>query len=945
MMPRRFPRRGRRPVCNISTELALNDWLTAMSPEMGNLMNESVTPLASAPMWKRKKRQSNLTTLGLLLFAVIFGLFVLIGAQLFRFESERHQQREIEQVKQQLDVLATALKSRIYGNIFAVSGVKSLVAMNPELTQDDFSRAMAIQFREHQDLRNIGLARDMVLRLMYPIAGNERAIGLDYRTLPDQIDAVNRALELNRIVLAGPLDLVQGGEGLIARIPIHIPDTTSGEERFWGFASVVMNTDAIFAGAGITQQESLRLAIRGRDGRGEEGEVFFGDPGVFAHHPVTQLIELPDGYWQMGATPAAGWSGYLVFSDPLMWSYFAGAAAILAFSAIIVFLLAENRKAVGELKKERDLFAAGPVFTLAWGAEQDGHWPMKHASSNVQQILGYSQAEMLDPGFSYPALIHPDDAEAVASRLKDQIAAGIDRYEDSYRLRTRTGQYLWFYDFTLLVRDRAGRVTDLRSYLYDQSAQKQAEEALRIAEKRLEKTAYELTENIPVGTYTMVQPADGGMAHFAFMSSRFLELLGLTREDIKANPQSPFTRVHPDDMEAFMALNARTFEEKSTFFAETRILAANDEVRWITAESKPRTLPDHTTVWEGVVTDVTDRKRAEEALSESLHLFNDLVDHVSVGVYVFWLRANGTMEFEYVSDSWCVMNQIRREALLNNAFLAWDVIHPDEFEEFKQLNEHVVRERRSFHWEGRVIINGEIRFMLIESTPMFFDNGDTRWFGYQQDATARKQAEALLQETNFALEQEITERKQVERELKLKTELLEKLSMQDGLTGIANRRYFDQRAEVEWKRALRTGLPLSLILIDIDHFKQYNDHYGHGAGDDCLRQVAQALAHCGERPLDLVARYGGEEFVALLPETESDGALHLAEQMRVAVEALAIPHARSSAGSVVTLSIGVATHRPDQAKTDLRHLQECADQALYRAKHQGRNQVQVERTF
>jgi diguanylate cyclase (GGDEF)-like protein len=228
---------------------------------------------------------------------------------------------------------------------------------------------------------------------------------------------------------------------------------------------------------------------------------------------------------------------------------------------------------------------------------------------------------------------------------------------------------------------------------------------------------------------------------------------------------------------------------------------------------------------------------------------------------------------------------------------------------------------------------------------MFFENGDSRWFGFEQDISERKQAEELLQKTNFALEQEITERRLVEQELKIKTELLEKLSMQDGLTGIANRRYFDQRAEVEWKRALRSVLPLSLALIDIDHFKQYNDHYGHGAGDDCLRQVAQVLAGYAERPLDLIARYGGEEFVALLPETESDGALHLADRMRAAVEALSIPHACSSVGSVVTLSIGVATHGSDRVKTDLRHLQECADQALYCAKHRGRNQVQVERTL
>lgn len=251
--------------------------------------------------WSRKNQDRYLTTLGITLFVVLLPLFALIGTEIIRVESERHQQREIEQVKQDLDVLATALKSRIYANIFSVSGVKSLVAMNPDLTQENFSRAMAVPFKERQDLRNIGLARDMVLRLMYPIEGNEAAIGLDYRTLPDQYAAVKLALELNRIVLAGPVTLVQGGEGLIARIPIYIPDAASGQERFWGFASVVMNANAVFASAGLTKQQTLRLAIQGRDGSGAEGAVFFGDPEVFDHQPVTQLIELTYGNWQMGA--------------------------------------------------------------------------------------------------------------------------------------------------------------------------------------------------------------------------------------------------------------------------------------------------------------------------------------------------------------------------------------------------------------------------------------------------------------------------------------------------------------------------------------------------------------------------------------------------------------------------------------------------------------------
>ncbi|NCC94200.1 MAG: diguanylate cyclase, partial [Opitutae bacterium] len=213
------------------------------------------------------------------------------------------------------------------------------------------------------------------------------------------------------------------------------------------------------------------------------------------------------------------------------------------------------------------------------------------------------------------------------------------------------------------------------------------------------------------------------------------------------------------------------------------------------------------------------------------------------------------------------------------------------------------------------------------------------WFGFEQDISERKQAEAILHATNVALEQEIAERSLVEKELKIKTDLLEKLSLEDGLTGIPNRRHFDERSQLEWKRAIRSGLPLALVMMDIDHFKLYNDHYGHGAGDECLRRIAQLLFTYGTRPLDLVARYGGEEFVVLMPETAMDGALHLAEQMRLAVERLAIPHDFSSVAKVVTLSVGVAIHGRESTKTDLQHLQTCADQALYQAKHQGRNRV------
>ncbi|MFO7803928.1 MAG: diguanylate cyclase [Desulfovermiculus sp.] len=177
--------------------------------------------------------------------------------------------------------------------------------------------------------------------------------------------------------------------------------------------------------------------------------------------------------------------------------------------------------------------------------------------------------------------------------------------------------------------------------------------------------------------------------------------------------------------------------------------------------------------------------------------------------------------------------------------------------------------------------------------------------------------------------------------LKIKTDMLEKLSLQDGLTNIPNRRFFTQSLDREWARAMRNSLPLSLVMMDIDNFKPYNDNYGHGAGDECLQRVARALNNPLKRPMDLVARYGGEEFVALLPETDVQGAMHAAQGMRAAVEALAIPHEYSQTASVVTMSMGVATHAPNTPQEDAEGLLKAADRALYRSKEKGRNQVQT----
>lgn len=195
-------------------------------------------------------------------------------------------------------------------------------------------------------------------------------------------------------------------------------------------------------------------------------------------------------------------------------------------------------------------------------------------------------------------------------------------------------------------------------------------------------------------------------------------------------------------------------------------------------------------------------------------------------------------------------------------------------------------------------------------------------FGVYRDISDRRRAEQALEASRSQLEEACRE--------------LERLSNQDGLTGLANRRHFERFMNLEWRRQVREGQPVAVIMADIDAFKAYNDSLGHLAGDACLQRVGRAL-QVVNRPGDLVARYGGEEFVAILSGTGLEPARALAERMRLGVEALAIPHPQAPAGRV-TISLGVAA-RQVRRQDDPMDLVRAADQALYQAKSQGRNRV------
>lgn len=202
-----------------------------------------------------------------------------------------------------------------------------------------------------------------------------------------------------------------------------------------------------------------------------------------------------------------------------------------------------------------------------------------------------------------------------------------------------------------------------------------------------------------------------------------------------------------------------------------------------------------------------------------------------------------------------------------------------------------------------------------------------------------------LQEKNDALIKEIQARQRIQKALENANEELTRMSNQDGLTGIANRRHFDDYLAKEWAALTRSPGNLGMVICDVDHFKLYNDTYGHQMGDDCLKRIAKTIADCMHRPRDMAARYGGEEFAAILPDTDIRGALIIAEKIRQQVEELNILHESSKVCAHATISLGVASIAPKSGKNE-KELIEMADLALYDAKEKGgRNCVRVRQSL
>ncbi|MBL8492294.1 MAG: CHASE domain-containing protein, partial [Rhodocyclaceae bacterium] len=281
--------------------------------------------------WKWLGRQGMILNLAIL-FVAAGTLALALFAE--RSREARHASEQRLAVGDELNLIRARLEGNLQANIQLVQGLASVVATHPDIDQRLLEQAVRPLFGEHTVLRNVALAPGMVIRYVAPLAGNEKAIGLDYMKTPDQAEAADLARREGRLVLAGPLALRQGGIGLISRIPIFVagPD---GREGFWGIVSAVIDIERLHRRSGLTDEaRGVDIAIRGRDGKGPEGDVFHGPAELFAADPVLATLPLPYGSWQLAAVPRGGWTEA---PGKIAWRLAFAAGGLLLIAVIVLY--------------------------------------------------------------------------------------------------------------------------------------------------------------------------------------------------------------------------------------------------------------------------------------------------------------------------------------------------------------------------------------------------------------------------------------------------------------------------------------------------------------------------------------------------------------------------------------------------------------------------------
>ncbi|PWV99915.1 periplasmic sensor diguanylate cyclase/phosphodiesterase [Hoeflea marina] len=360
-----------------------------------------------------------------------------------------HHQSARTEVSEQLGAIRASLEGNITSNIQLVRGLTAVIASQPDIDQDRFSRIASNLVGHHSQLRNIAGAPNLVVSLMYPIEGNEKAIGLDYRNNAVQREAALRAVASKEMVLAGPVDLLQGGQGFIGRFPVFIDDEFHGR-HLWGIVSAVVDVERLYADSGLLADDlPIEIAISGRDATGAAGAVFFGRSRLLDSDPVVSEVTLPSGSWRLAAIPRGGWSDSS--ADVWVFRFYIVVAALLLIAPISIagYLFDQRRKDIRNLRRSQRLAQKlSQRLTLALNTSRIGVWELTLDSgiltwdSRMRELYSLPDDVTRIDVEHWRRALHPDDRDRAEREFTEAIGNGTT-YESEFRVRDGQGATRW----------------------------------------------------------------------------------------------------------------------------------------------------------------------------------------------------------------------------------------------------------------------------------------------------------------------------------------------------------------------------------------------------------------------------------------------------------------------------------------------------------------------
>lgn len=520
--------------------------------------------------------------------AMLAGVWVLD-----RSEQQRFWQQNRASTLNQVSTIRSNLEGALNSRLLVMRGLVAYISNKPNITEAEFAATARILLAEQKGIRSIGLVKGTTIAYMYPLSGNESAIGVDLTAVPDQRQMVEEAIETRKTVLAGPVKLLAGNVGFICRSPIFLTPPGADPETgvFWGLTGVLIDKEELLQEVGLKNPSSkLEYALRGKDGKGASGKVFFGREAVFEQAPVVLEVTLPTGSWQLAAIPLGGWPK----SSPLRGFLLFGGGLLAVLSSVVAFSWVYGPAKLRESEaKYRQLVENANCIIV----QLDSQGNVTFFNEFAETFFGYSEAEIIGKS-AIGTLLPQTDLDLVA--MTRDFLAHPERYlHNEIEHICGNGEKFWIAWRNQPLRDRKGRLRGLLCIGTDISDRKKAEIALQDSEAELRALFAAMNDVIFAidreGRYLKIAPTNPELLY-----KPPAELIGKTLHDI----------LPPETADFFLSQIRLTADTKQTHSLEYSLPIGNREI-WFAANISP--MQSNTVIW--MARDITQRKQAESWLA------------------------------------------------------------------------------------------------------------------------------------------------------------------------------------------------------------------------------------------------------------------------------------------------------------------------------------------